>query len=87
MQTVVCVCVCVSWSHGSVCLLNAVMLSNSWTQSTGRISSNDMTYIQPRGSSTNALQGKHGPCDSGNTLITQLHTHARAEPQHMHLQM
>lgn len=42
MQTGVCP------GQGSVCQVNADVLSNSWTQSFRCISYNDMTYIHPR---------------------------------------
>lgn len=72
MQTGVCL------GQGSVCQVNANVLSNRATQSFCRVSYNDMTYIHPGSAGTNALQGKHGPSDSQNALITQ--GRARAEP-------
>ncbi len=69
MQTGVCL------GQGSVCQVNADVLSNSWTQSFRCISYNDMTYIHPRAPALMHRRGKHGPCDSHNTLITQALTH------------
>lgn len=54
MQTGVCL------GQGSVCQVNADVLSNSRTQSFRRISYNDMTYIHPR---VPALMHRRGNMD------------------------
>lgn len=75
MQTGVCP------GQGSVCQVNADALSNSRTRSFRHISYNDMTYIHP-GAAAALMhrRGKHGPCDTRNTLITHTHLDTRAEP-------
>lgn len=51
---------CVCLGQGSVCQVNADVLSNSRTQSFRHISYNDMTYIHPRAP---ALMHRRGNMD------------------------